>query len=72
MTGTRSQLRPVWKRFGIEVLKTTKKIDGITVDGIAHSSAIYLLDANGRERTGYVSPFLSRLVIEDVRALESA
>ena len=72
MTGTRSQLVPVWKRFGIEVIRTKKKIDGIRVAGIAHSSAIYLLDANGRERTGYVAPFLPRLVVEDVRALESA
>jgi cytochrome oxidase Cu insertion factor (SCO1/SenC/PrrC family) len=72
MTGTRSQLKPVWRKFGIQVLNTTRTIDGIKVPNIAHSSAIYLLDANGRERTGYASPFLPRLVIEDVRALESA
>jgi len=72
LMGSRSQLRPVWKRFGIEVLPTSKTVDGIRVRDIAHSSAIYLLDADGRERTGYVAPFLPRLVEEDVRALESA
>lgn len=72
MIGTRSQLAPVWRRFGIEVVPTKQKASSTQTQDIAHSSAIYLLDANGRERTGYVAPFLPRLVAEDVRALESA
>src|SRR5579864_5426672 len=62
LMGTRSTLKPVWKKFGIEVLPTVKTIDGIKVSGIAHSAAVYLLDRNGNERSGYVAPFLPKLV----------
>jgi protein SCO1 len=72
LMGTRSTLKPVWKKFGIEVLPTVKTIDGIKVSGIAHSAAVYLLDRSGNERTGYVAPFLPRLLAEDVRTLESS
>lgn len=72
LMGSRSALKPVWKRFGIEVLPNVQTIDGIKVSGIAHSAAIYLLDPTGNERTGYVAPFLPRLVAEDVRTLESS
>jgi cytochrome oxidase Cu insertion factor (SCO1/SenC/PrrC family) len=72
LMGTQAQLRPVWRRFAIEVLPPGSVVNGVKVNDIAHSTAMYLLDPNGNERTGYVAPFLPKLVAEDVRTLESS
>jgi cytochrome oxidase Cu insertion factor (SCO1/SenC/PrrC family) len=72
LMGTEAQLRPVWRRFAIEVLPPGSVVNGVKVNDIAHSTAMYLIDPSGRERSGYVAPFLPRLVAEDVRTLESS
>jgi protein SCO1/2 len=71
LMGTQAQLRPVWRRFAVEVLPPGSVVNGVKVNDIAHSTAMYLIDPSGRERSGYVAPFLPRLVAEDVRTLES-
>ena len=63
LMGTRAQLRRVWRAYGITVVPSTHDI--------IHSAALYLIDASGHERSGYVAPFLPNLVTADVRALEA-
>lgn len=60
LVGKRSQLAPVWRAYRIEVRAGRN---------IGHSSALYLLDRRGYERSGYSVPFQSRLVVDDVRRL---
>ena len=48
--------------YGIEVDPTSHDI--------IHSAALYIVDRRGDERSGYVAPFLPKLVTADVRALE--
>lgn len=59
--GTASQLRAVWRAYGIYVRPT--KTD------IIHTEATYLVDRRGYERTGYLYPFLPNFVALDLRAL---
>lgn len=61
LRGTRPQLAPVWRAYGIEV------VAGRT--DIGHSSALYLIDRQGYERSGYAVPFLPVRVARDVLTL---
>ncbi len=56
------ELGRVWSAYGIEVDPTSHDI--------IHSAALYIVDRRGDERSGYVAPFLPKLVTADVRALE--
>lgn len=62
LMGSSAQLRSVWRAYGIEVDPTSHDI--------IHSAALYIVDRQGDERSGYVAPFLPQLVTADVRALE--
>ena len=62
LMGSPAQLRSVWKAYDIEVDPTSHDI--------IHSAALYIVDRRGHERSGYVAPFLPKLVTADVRALE--
>lgn len=42
LTGSPTQLRPVWRAYGVEV--------GATRISVVHTAAVYILDRNGRER----------------------
>jgi len=55
--GTPAQLRSVWKRFGIGVLATNRKIAGVAVHEVVHTEAAYVVDAKGFERALYLWPF---------------
>ena len=55
--GTPSQLRSVWKGYGIGVRVATKKIAGVTVHEIVHTEAAYVIDGKGFERALYLWPF---------------
>lgn len=63
LVGSRRQLARIWRAYRIDV-----KGSG---PSIGHGAALYLLDAAGDERTGYLIPFLPALVVADLRALES-
>jgi len=64
LMGSAAQLKRVWRAYGIEVDPTSHDI--------VHSAALYIIDRRGDERSGYVAPFLPKLVTADVRALEGA
>lgn len=60
LTGPLKGLRRVWRRYGIEVTSSD-----------AHSSAIYVIDQHGDERTGYAYPTVAMpQLVRDIRALE--
>jgi protein SCO1/2 len=61
LLGTRAELAPVWRAYGIEV-KVTK-------GDILHSDAFYVVDRNGDERAGFLSPFVPGLLTRDLRTL---
>ena len=60
LVGSRRQLARVWRAYGIDVRPGAD---------IGHSSALYLLDRRGFERSGYAIPFLAARVAADVRTL---
>lgn len=62
--GTTSQLRPVWKAFGIQVR--------FTETDVIHTSAIYLIDKAGYVRAGYLMPLFPRVVAADAETLATA
>jgi protein SCO1/2 len=61
LLGTRAELAPVWRayRIAVEVTKTD----------VLHSDAFYVLDRNGDERAGFLSPFVPGLLTRDLRVL---
>jgi protein SCO1 len=61
LLGSKSQLAPVWRKYGIEVRRTTGDIE--------HTDAIYLIDSRGDERAGMVYPFLPTWVGNDLEVL---
>lgn len=63
LTGTRPQLAAVWKRYGIEVERTT--------NDIVHGAAVYLLDSRNDERAGYLAPLLPNFISLDIRHVEA-
>jgi cytochrome oxidase Cu insertion factor (SCO1/SenC/PrrC family) len=58
---TRARLARVWKAYGVVVEPAT--------NDIVHSLALYLIDRNGDERTGYLFPFLQSFVQHDLSRL---
>ena len=64
LLGTRAELAPVWRAYGIEV-----KPGG---SDIAHSGDVFLIDSHGDERSGYVAPFLIPNVVHDLRRLSGS
>lgn len=59
--GTRTELAPVWRAYRIDVW--------VTKTDILHSDAFYVLDRNGDERAGFLSPFIPGLLTRDLRTL---
>jgi protein SCO1/2 len=64
LLGTKADLAPVWRRYGIEV-----KPGG---GQVGHSGVVYLIDSKGNERSGYVAPFLVQDIASDLRDLNGA
>lgn len=61
LRGSAAQLRPIWRAYGIEVVRTPSDVN--------HSTAIYLLDGRGYERAGFNYPFAASQVARDLRRL---
>jgi cytochrome oxidase Cu insertion factor (SCO1/SenC/PrrC family) len=62
LRGTPAALRPVWRAYGIDVIRTT--------GDVSHSTALYVIDRRGYERAGFNFPFPQRQVVRDLRALD--
>lgn len=63
LLGSKAQLEPVWRKYGIEVRRSGGDIE--------HTDAIYLIDARGFERAGMVYPFLPTWIGDDLKALDA-
>lgn len=63
LLGTKTQLEPVWRKYHIQVRRTTGDIE--------HTDALYLVDSRGFERAGMVYPFLPTWVATDLKTLAS-
>jgi protein SCO1/2 len=61
LMGTHAQLARAWRGYGITVKPTPTDI--------THSMAVFLIDAHGNERAGFLPPLTLPDVISDVRAL---
>lgn len=61
MLGTPAQLAPVWHAYGVDAHGGGSQS--------APRNAIYVLDARGFERAGFVYPFLPTWVSDDLQAL---
>jgi protein SCO1 len=78
LLGTRATLAPVWKAYHIGVRlvhgqavqtgSTTIRVGG----SIVHTIALYVIDANGNERYGYLPPFRPASVAAAVSAVSRA
>lgn len=64
LLGSRSKLAPVWAAYHIAVERTA--------GDIVHTDAVYLVDARGNERSGYLYPFPPASVTHDLRVLAAA
>jgi cytochrome oxidase Cu insertion factor (SCO1/SenC/PrrC family) len=63
LMGTHAQLSPVWRAYGISVRPTDKDI--------THSIAVYLIDARGNERAGFLQPLAMPDLLYDLRLLQA-
>ncbi|MES1248813.1 MAG: SCO family protein [Actinomycetota bacterium] len=66
--GSGKQLAAVWKRYGIDVIVTKRKIAGVRVQQVSHTEAAYLIDANGWERAVFVWPYTASAVSKALAA----
>ena len=62
LTGTSRQLDAVWRAYGIE--------RGTRAPGGPARAALYLIDARGYERAGYLPPILPTFLALDIERLE--
>ena len=63
LMGTRKQLAPIWKAYGVYV--SPHPVNG----DIEHTEALMLIDRRGYERSYYLYPFAPRYVTSDLRTL---
>jgi cytochrome oxidase Cu insertion factor (SCO1/SenC/PrrC family) len=64
LLGRKASLASVWRSYNIAVRRTP--------GDILHSTALYLIDAKGDLRAGYLFPFSPGVVAHDVRRLEGS
>jgi cytochrome oxidase Cu insertion factor (SCO1/SenC/PrrC family) len=64
LMGSRASLAPVWRAYRIVVVPTKTDIN--------HTEALYLLDRQSDERSGYLYPYIPSRVAGDMRTLASA
>jgi cytochrome oxidase Cu insertion factor (SCO1/SenC/PrrC family) len=65
LLGTHEELAPVWRAYGIAVRPTES-------GDVEHSDAFYVIDRNGDERAGFLSPFIPGLLTRDLRRLDAS
>jgi cytochrome oxidase Cu insertion factor (SCO1/SenC/PrrC family) len=63
LVGTRPQLAPVWRSWGISVANPTSS------DAVAHSAVVFGITASGKVVTAYPSNFTPAEIVHDVRLL---
>jgi protein SCO1/2 len=63
LLGTRAQLQPIWKAFGIQPQGQGKKPAAVDPAEFEHSAKVIVIDAQGRLRLGYP---VSELTPEDL------
>ena len=67
--GSPAQLAAVWRRYGVGVKVTTRRIEGRTIDYITHTEAAFVVDGSGHERALFFWPFYPQDVQRTLRQL---
>lgn len=70
--GSYAQLSRVWAKYAIGVQVQTKTLAGVTVHQVAHTEAVYVIDARGDERALFIYPYRAQSVADVVRGLAGA
>lgn len=65
LMGMRKQLAPVWAAYHIDVSPHPVNGDIVHTEAV-HTEAVYLADRCGYMRSGYLYPFLSEYVCDDL------
>jgi protein SCO1/2 len=69
--GSDGALAQAWKRYGITVLVTKKRVAGVDVQQVAHTEAAYLVDADGWQRALFLWPYSAAAVTDALAATAS-
>jgi protein SCO1 len=82
MTGSRDQLPPIWKSYGVYAqlsdstgqpvapgVQQVAQGTPVTPDQVEHSAPVYLIDQNGTERGTLPNDFTADMLSQDLRAL---
>lgn len=67
--GSPAQLAAVWRRYGVGVKVTTRRIEGRTIRYITHTEAAFVVDGSGHERALFFWPFYPQDVERTLRQL---
>jgi cytochrome oxidase Cu insertion factor (SCO1/SenC/PrrC family) len=67
--GSLHELRPVWKRYGIDVRVRTRRIAGVVVHDVSHTEATYVIDRSGYVRALFLWPFSADAVMRSATQL---
>ena len=67
--GRPAELAGVWRRYGVGVKVTTRKIAGDTINYITHTEAAFVIDGSGHERALFFWPFYPQDVERTLRQL---
>ena len=65
LLGTESELSPVWSSFSVYAAPTPTSTGG----SVAHTTAVYVIDKQGRERVFFGSDFTSAQLTKDLQIL---
>jgi cytochrome oxidase Cu insertion factor (SCO1/SenC/PrrC family) len=69
--GDAAALAPVWRRYGIEVITSTRKVAGVELRRVVHTEAAYVVDRRGDERAIFLWPYSAKGMIATLRSLSS-
>jgi protein SCO1/2 len=67
LSGNQAELTPIWQAYGVDVQTNA----GLLLDGytVGHSTELYLIDTQGRERLSYNSEATAGDIEQDIRHL---
>ena len=65
LLGTESELSPVWSSYSVYAAPTPTSTGG----SVAHTTAVYIIDKQGRERVFFGSDFTSEQLTKDLQIL---
>ncbi len=67
--GRPADLAAVWRRYGVGVKVTTRRVGGTTINYITHTEAAFVVDRSGHERALFFWPFYPQDLERTLRQL---